>query len=63
LPLPYFLLCATGENDATGFIAGFWYGLIHGFSGVPSGHHTNLQFRDDLLKLASQLHEMAGFQE
>uniref|UniRef100_A0A8D0LAT4 ADP-ribosylarginine hydrolase n=1 Tax=Sphenodon punctatus TaxID=8508 RepID=A0A8D0LAT4_SPHPU len=48
-----------GDSDSTGVIAGFCWGLAHGFSGVPEGNHVALEYRDRMMSAANRLYELA----
>ncbi|XP_076804199.1 inactive ADP-ribosyltransferase arh2-like [Clavelina lepadiformis] len=49
-----------GESDATGSIAGFWYGLMYGFEGVPSSSYQAIEFKEELEMLATSLYQLAN---
>lgn len=45
-----------GDSDSTGIIAGTCWGAWHGFKGVPERNYKNLEYRERLEKLASELY-------
>jgi len=48
-----------GDSDSTGAIGAAWYGVLYGIDGVPKGHYEDIEFKDDLIKLAKGLYEFA----
>lgn len=48
-----------GDNDSTGAIVGAFYGALYGFENVPDNHHVDLEYRDRLEKVGTQLYTMA----
>lgn len=49
-----------GESEATGLIAGCFYGLMHGLSQVPLGLHQDLDKRERLEELGEALYKAAS---
>ncbi|KAK7483751.1 hypothetical protein BaRGS_00024967 [Batillaria attramentaria] len=48
-----------GDSDSTGVIAACCYGAMHGFHGVPEGNHKFIEYRDQLVKQADRLYDLA----
>jgi len=48
-----------GDSDSTAVIACCCWGLLHGTKGVPEGNHSNLEYRDRLLRSAEQLYALS----
>ena len=44
-----------GDSDSTGIIAGACYGAMFGLEGVPLNNYKQLEYRDRLEKLGSDL--------
>ncbi|NXK90787.1 ADPRH hydrolase, partial [Formicarius rufipectus] len=47
-----------GDSDSTAAIAGSWWGVIHGFKGVPLSLYTHLEYKDRLEKVAKSLYQL-----
>ncbi|XP_072039310.1 ADP-ribosylhydrolase ARH1-like [Amphiura filiformis] len=47
-----------GDNDSTGVMAGCWYGVMHGFEGVPKINYKDLEYRDVLEDLGKELYKL-----
>ncbi|NXK40670.1 ADPRH hydrolase, partial [Piprites chloris] len=47
-----------GDSDSTAAIAASWWGVIHGFEGVPLPLYAHLEYRDRLEKVAKGLYEL-----
>ncbi|XP_067898439.1 uncharacterized protein [Heterodontus francisci] len=58
--LCYSAMFQWGESDATGAIAGSFYGILYGFGNVPMSLYQNLEFRDHLEQLGRQLYHVAS---
>ncbi|XP_065679333.1 ADP-ribosylhydrolase ARH1-like isoform X1 [Hydra vulgaris] len=48
-----------GDNDSTGVIAGFCYGALFGFSGVPICNYNDVEYKDRLEYAGKKLYELA----
>uniref|UniRef100_A0A8C3DRU2 ADP-ribosylhydrolase ARH1 n=3 Tax=Corvus moneduloides TaxID=1196302 RepID=A0A8C3DRU2_CORMO len=47
-----------GDSDSTAAIAASWWGIIHGFQGVPPSLYTHLEYKDRLEKVAKGLYSI-----
>lgn len=47
-----------GDSDSTGTIAGFLFGVVYGFKGVPKCNYDKLEYRKRLEFVAKKLYEM-----
>ncbi|XP_032535213.1 ADP-ribosylarginine hydrolase isoform X1 [Chiroxiphia lanceolata] len=47
-----------GDSDSTAAIAACWWGVIHGFKGVPLPLYAHLEYKDRLEKVAKALYEL-----
>ncbi|NWI39173.1 ADPRH hydrolase, partial [Picathartes gymnocephalus] len=47
-----------GDSDSTAAIAASWWGVIHGFQGVPPSLYTHLEYKDRLEKVAKGLYSI-----
>ncbi|NWU11016.1 ADPRH hydrolase, partial [Cephalopterus ornatus] len=47
-----------GDSDSTAVIAASWWGVIHGFKGVPLPLYAHLEYKDRLEKLAKSLYQL-----
>ncbi|XP_015495267.1 ADP-ribosylarginine hydrolase isoform X1 [Parus major] len=47
-----------GDSDSTAAIAASWWGVIHGFQGVPPSLCTHLEYKDRLEKVAKDLYSI-----
>ncbi len=52
--IDYFL-----NSDSTGAIGAAWFGAVYGFEGVPSNHYEELEYKERLEVLGTQLFERA----
>ena len=48
-----------GDNDSTGVIAGFCFGAMFGFTGVPNCNYVGVEYRTRLEDAGKKLHEQA----
>ncbi|XP_029462935.1 protein ADP-ribosylarginine hydrolase-like isoform X2 [Rhinatrema bivittatum] len=48
-----------GDSDSTGVIAGACWGAMHGFSGVPEGNYSCLEYRARIEAAAEGLYKLA----
>lgn len=48
-----------GKSDTTGCLAAGWWGVLHGFEGVPKGHFAGVEYREELEQVANRLFRMA----
>ena len=51
----FFSALHIGDNDSTGAIAGFWYGVLNGFTGYDINKIKELEFYKDLKKLSNSV--------
>ncbi|XP_061173547.1 ADP-ribosylhydrolase ARH1-like [Saccostrea echinata] len=49
-----------GDSDSTGTIAGFCFGAMYGFQGVPEINFKDIEYKDRLLKEARNLFALAN---
>ncbi|NWX65635.1 ADPRH hydrolase, partial [Promerops cafer] len=47
-----------GDSDSTAAIAASWWGVIHGFQGVPPSLYAHLEYKDRLEKVAEGLYSI-----
>ncbi|NXU86502.1 ADPRH hydrolase, partial [Xiphorhynchus elegans] len=47
-----------GDSDSTAVIAAGWWGVIHGFKGVPLSLYASLEYKDRLEKAAKGLYQL-----
>ncbi|NWV12949.1 ADPRH hydrolase, partial [Ptilonorhynchus violaceus] len=47
-----------GDSDSTAAIAASWWGVIHGFQGVPCSLYADLEYKDRLEKVAKGLYQI-----
>ncbi|KAJ7413639.1 [Protein ADP-ribosylarginine] hydrolase [Willisornis vidua] len=47
-----------GDSDSTAVIAAGWWGIIHGFKGVPLSLYTHLEYKERLEKVARSLYQL-----
>ncbi|NXG20487.1 ADPRH hydrolase, partial [Grallaria varia] len=47
-----------GDSDSTAIIAACWWGVIHGFRGVPPSLYAHLEYKDRLENVAKGLYEL-----
>jgi ADP-ribosylglycohydrolase len=47
----------AGNSNSVGSITGNILGLVHGLQGVPENWLTELEFRDEIVEIASDLHD------
>ncbi|XP_050189123.1 ADP-ribosylarginine hydrolase isoform X2 [Myiozetetes cayanensis] len=47
-----------GDSDSTAVIAAGWWGVIHGFEGVPLPLYAHLEYKDRLEKVAEGLYQL-----
>ncbi|KAL4217722.1 hypothetical protein ACF0H5_022463 [Mactra antiquata] len=52
-----------GDSDTTGSIAGFLYGVIHGYKDVPDRNYSSVEYRDRLEKVGRELYDLANKNE
>jgi len=48
-----------GDSDSTGAIGAAWFGVLYGLNDVPSGHYNDIEFKSELIKLATDLYTLA----
>jgi len=53
--LIYYSMTHSGDSDTTGSIAGAWFGAVYGFKDVPKTMISNLEFKNELIKLGKDL--------
>jgi ADP-ribosylglycohydrolase len=51
----FFSTLHIGDNDSTGAIAGFWYGILNGYSGFNSNKMKELEFYKELKNLSNKV--------
>ncbi|NXM85554.1 ADPRH hydrolase, partial [Oenanthe oenanthe] len=47
-----------GDSDSTAAIAASWWGIIHGFQGVPPSLYAHLEYKERLEKVARDLYSI-----
>ncbi|NXT98023.1 ADPRH hydrolase, partial [Buphagus erythrorhynchus] len=47
-----------GDSDSTAVIAASWWGIIHGFQGVPPSLYAHLEYKERLEKVAKDLYSI-----
>lgn len=47
-----------GDSDSTAVIAASWWGVIHGFQGVPPSLYAHLEYKERLEKVAKGLYSI-----
>ena len=50
----------SGDNDSTGVIAGFCFGAMYGFKGVPLCNYNSVEYKKRLVTVGEKLHTIAG---
>lgn len=48
-----------GDCGGSGAIAGGWWGILHGFEGVPVNHFEQVEFKDRLLAAATTIYSLS----
>ncbi|PIK52367.1 hypothetical protein BSL78_10735 [Apostichopus japonicus] len=48
-----------GDCRASASIAGGWWGILHGFDGVPINHYDQVEFKDRLLTAATSIYDIS----
>ncbi|PIK33259.1 hypothetical protein BSL78_29925 [Apostichopus japonicus] len=48
-----------GDCRASASIAGGWWGILHGFDGVPINHYDQVEFKDRLLTAATSIYSIS----
>jgi ADP-ribosylglycohydrolase len=56
--LVFFGALHIGDNDSTGAIAGFWYGLLNGYGGFDNNKMKELEFYKELTKLSNNVNSL-----
>jgi ADP-ribosylglycohydrolase len=56
--LVFFAALHIGDNDSTGAIAGFWYGLLNGYGGFDNNKMKELEFYKELTKLSNNVNSL-----
>jgi len=56
--LIFFSALHVGDSDSTGAIAGFWYGALNGFTGFDINKIKDLEFYNELIKIANSVNNL-----
>jgi len=56
--LVFFGALHIGDNDSTGAIVGFWYGLLNGYGGFDNNKMKELEFYKELTKLSNNVNSL-----
>ena len=56
--LVFFGALHIGDNDSTGAIVGFWYGLLNGYGGFDNNKMKELEYYKELTKLSNDVNRL-----
>ncbi|ARF10627.1 ADP-ribosylglycohydrolase [Hokovirus HKV1] len=54
--LIFYAMLHTGDTDTTGCIAGAWYGILYGIESIPKNNFKNLEYKEKIINLATNLY-------